>query len=47
MTGLLSLLACADGLLVLFGDVSHGWLPIFVAFLSILLVGLALCSQLM
>jgi DNA-directed RNA polymerase subunit RPC12/RpoP len=47
MTGLLTLLICADGLLILYGDMSQGLFPVFVAFLSILLVGLTVYSQLM
>ena len=47
MTGLLALLVCADGLLIFYGDMSQGALPVFAALLSILLVGLAVYSQLM
>jgi DNA-directed RNA polymerase subunit RPC12/RpoP len=47
MTGLLTLLICVDALLILYGNMSQGLLPVFVTFFSILLVGLAVYSQLM
>jgi hypothetical protein len=47
MTGLLALLFCADGLLILYGDMSQGALPVFAAFLFILPVGLVVYSQFM
>jgi hypothetical protein len=46
-TALLALLVFADGLLILFGNMSQGLLPMFAAFLLIFSVGLAIYSQLM
>jgi hypothetical protein len=47
MMRLLVLLACTNGLLVSYGDMSQGLLRVFVAFSSVLVVGLAVYSQLM
>jgi hypothetical protein len=47
MTGLLALIVCADGLLILYGDMSQGLLPVFAALLFVLSIGLLAYSQFM
>jgi hypothetical protein len=47
MMRLLVLMACTNGLLILFGDMSQGLLRAYVGFSSVLVVGLAIYSQLM
>jgi hypothetical protein len=47
MMRLLVLMACTNGFLVFYGDMSQGSLRVFVAFSSVLIVGLAVYSQFM
>jgi hypothetical protein len=47
MTGLIAALFSANALLLLYGDTARGFIPVLVALLFILLVGLVIYSQLM